>query len=81
MTHQVTYKKGVWHMLDVNALRAEIKRNGYTEYQVAEKLGISAKTFSLKLKKGKFNTDEASLMVKLLKIKDPSSIFFASKIT
>ena len=68
-------------MNDVKAQKKKKKRNGYTEYQVAEKLGISAKTFSLKLKKGKFNTDEASLMVKLLKIKDPSSIFFASKIT
>ena len=64
-------------MLDRNALRAEIVRNGYTQKKVAEKVGISEKTFILKMKKGVFGTDEAKIMIDLLHIQNPALIFFA----
>ena len=68
-------------MIDVNALRGKIKKNGLTEYQVASHIGMSAKTFSLKMKKGVFGTDEASLMIELLDIEDPEAVFFANEET
>ena len=64
-------------MLDKNALKAEIVRNGLTQKEVAKKLGISEKTFIMRMKKGIFGTDEVELMIKLLKIKNPMAIFFA----
>ncbi len=68
-------------MLDRNALKAEIVRNGLTQKEVAKKLGISEKTFIMRMKKGIFGTDEVELLIKLLKINNPMSIFFAEEVT
>ena len=68
-------------MLNRNALRAEIVRNGMTQKQVAEFLGISEKTFISRMKRGVFGTDEAEKMIAVLKIKDPQAIFFAKTVT
>lgn len=68
-------------MLDKNALRAEIARQGLTQKQVASEIGISEKTFVLRMKKGVFGTDEVEKMIKLLKIKEPMPIFFADVVT
>ena len=64
-------------MLDRNALRAEMARNGITQKELAKIVGVSEKTFILKMKKGVFGTDEAQVIVDTLKIADPCSIFFA----
>ena len=64
-------------MLDKNALRAEMARNGITQKELAKMVGISEKTFILKMKKGVFGTDEAQIMIDTLGIKNPSEIFFA----
>ena len=68
-------------MLDKNALKAEIVRNGLTQKQVAEKLGISEKTFISRMKRGAFGTDEAEILISVLGLKDPVSIFFAEEVT
>lgn len=68
-------------MLDRNALRAEIVRNGLTQKAVANKLGISEKTFISRMKKGVFGTDEVEIMIKELGIINPNSIFFAREVT
>lgn len=68
-------------MLDKNALRAEIARQGLTQKQVATALGISEKTFISRMKNGIFGTDEAEKLIVLLKIKDPMPIFFANTVT
>lgn len=65
-------------MIDVSALRAEMARNNFTVKKMAEKLGITPKTFSSKLKKGVLGTDEVEVLVKELNIKEPSTIFFAN---
>jgi transcriptional regulator with XRE-family HTH domain len=65
-------------MLDRNALRAEMVRNGVTQKELSQLIGISEKTFSLRMKKGSFGTDEAAKMIEVLKITDPVSIFFAN---
>jgi len=63
-------------VINTNALKAEIVRNGMTQEEFAKKLGMHPKTFYLKMKKGKFNSDEMSEMIKLLKITNQAEIFF-----
>ena len=64
-------------MIDKNALRAEIVRNGMTQKQLAAQLGISEQTFTDRMKKGNFTLIEAEQMINILKIKNPQKIFFA----
>lgn len=66
-------------MFDANALRAEIARNGMTQGQVAERIGISANSFSIKMKNGSFGLDEATKIVDVLKIRNPGAVFFAEQ--
>lgn len=68
-------------MLDRNALKAEIVRNGLTQKEVAKMIGISEKTFISRMRKGAFGTDEAEIMIRLLGIKHPVEIFFANEVT
>ncbi|MBO4978805.1 MAG: helix-turn-helix domain-containing protein [Clostridia bacterium] len=68
-------------MLNKNALRAEMVRHGLTQKQVAKAIGVSEKTFFLRMKSGVFGTDEVAKLIELLEIKDPMSIFFANEVT
>ena len=68
-------------MLDKNALKAEIVRNGLTQKDVAKKIGISEKTFISRMKNGFFGTDEAEIMIRELNIANPAAIFFANQVT
>ena len=68
-------------MIDRNALRAEIVRNGLTQKDVAKMIGISEKTFIARMNRGAFGTDEAEVMIRELKIKNPARIFFAKQVT
>lgn len=66
-------------MFCANEFKAQLARKGYTQQKLAEEIGISAKTMSLKVKTGKFGTDEVQKIMKVLDIKDPNPIFFASE--
>lgn len=68
-------------MLDKNALKAEIVRNGLTQKDVAEMIGVSEKTFISRMRRGAFGTDEAEIMINRLGIKNPIDIFFAKEVT
>ena len=68
-------------MIDTNALKAIIVSNGMTQQSVAEKIGITPKTFYGKMKKGVFGSNEMEAMIKLLSIKNPGEIFFAKERT
>ena len=68
-------------MVDTNKLRGCIVANGKTQEEVAKSIGITPKTFSLKMKKGIFGSDEIEKMINLLDIDDPVSIFFAKSVT
>ncbi len=68
-------------MLDANALRAEIVRNGMTQGQVAKALGMTANTFSTKIRSNGFGLADADKMIELLHIKNPAAIFFGGKVT
>lgn len=64
-------------MLNANALRAEIARNGMTQGEVAKRIGMSANTFSNKMKNSGFGIVEAEKLIHLLDIRDPNAIFFS----
>ena len=68
-------------MINANLLRAKIAENGLNQKIVAEKIGMSEKTFSTKMRTGKFGLDEAEKMIELLKIEQPERIFFAHSVT
>lgn len=68
-------------MLDANALKAEIVRNGLTQGQVASKIGMTATTFSQKIRNNGFGLDEADKLIELLGIQNPSEIFFSQQVT
>lgn len=63
-------------MLDKNALKAEMVRNGFTQSSLSKELGISPRTFSNRLKSEDFGRNEIEKMIELLHIKNPVSIFF-----
>lgn len=66
-------------MLNANALRAEIARNGMTQGQVAEQIGMTPTTFSQKIRNNGFGLDEADKLIALLGIRDPGAIFFSTE--
>lgn len=68
-------------MIRTDELRGIIAKNGFSQSQVAKKLGITPKTFYEKMKKGVFDSDEMLAMIDLLKIDKPEEIFFAKKVT
>ena len=63
-------------MINANLIRAKIVEHGMTQRQVAEQIGMSGKTFSLKMKNGKFGLDEAQKMIEILQIDQPEKYFF-----
>ena len=66
-------------MIDVRELRGIIAKEGLSQTKVAKHIGITPKTFYLKMQIGIFGSDEIEKMISLLNIKDPVSIFFASR--
>ena len=63
-------------MTNTKKIRGRIAEMELSHKQVAEMIGMSAKTFSVKLKSGKFGLDEAEKMIKVLKIDNPNDYFF-----
>ena len=53
-------------MVDVNKLKSIIVLREKTQAEVAKYIGISSKTFYLKMKKGVFGSDEIEKMVEYL---------------
>ena len=64
-------------MVDTNRLKSVFVLNGKTQEDVAKHLGMSAKTFYLRMKNGVFGSDEIEKMIDYLNIDDPMPIFFA----
>jgi len=67
-------------MINANLIRAKIVEKGMNQAQVAKELGMTAKTFSIKMNTGKFGLDEAQKMAKILEIDKPEKYFFAEKV-
>ena len=69
------------NLINANLIRAKIVEKGMTQEQVAKEMGISAKTFSQKMKSGRFGLHEAEKMIEILKIEDPDKYFFTCKVS
>lgn len=63
-------------IINERKLRAIIVEEGKTHAEVANALNISPKTFSDKLKKGVFLSNEIEGMIEFLHISDPMAVFF-----
>lgn len=68
-------------MILINELKGKILAKGYTQKKIAEEIGITPKTFSEKLKRGIFGSDEIEVMIEKLELKNPMEIFFANEVT
>ena len=68
-------------MIDVDKLRGAIAEKRLSQRKVAKKLGISDKTFYDKMKKGIFSSAEIEIMIDMLSLDDPMSIFFADGVS
>lgn len=66
-------------MIKVNELRGIIAKNGFSQSDVAAKIGITPKTFYEKMKNGVFGSDEIQIMIEELHIDNPAAIFFAKE--
>jgi len=64
-------------VIAVNELKGKIIAKGYTQEKIAEALGITPKTLSLKLKRGVLGSNEIEKLIEILAISDPMAIFFA----
>lgn len=65
--------------MNVAKLRGIISERGMSQKSVAQAIGVSEKTFYLKMKKGVFGTDEAEKMISILGIENPAEIFLTQK--
>lgn len=65
--------------MQVDKLRGIIAERGMTQQEVAKAIGMTAKTFYLKMKRGVFGTDEVEQLITLLNIENPVDIFLRSK--
>ena len=64
-------------MLDALKIKAEIVKNGHTQTSLAAAMGMTSRTLSTRLKTGDFGEKEIEVMIDILKLEDPMSIFFA----
>lgn len=67
-------------MIATNELKGRIVAKGFTQEQIAKKLGISSNTLRRKLSRGVLGSDEIERLIKILDIKDPMQIFFVNKV-
>ena len=63
-------------MIKVNELKGLMVARGYTQVELAKKLGISRRTLSSRFKNGIFPSNEMELLIEILDIKNPGYIFF-----
>ena len=63
-------------MINAHKLRGLIVEHGYSQKDVAQYIGVTAKTFYAKMKTGKFKLDELDKIVEMLGIDDPTPVFF-----
>ena len=72
--------KGEWYnLIKTNELKGIIVKNGFSQSDIAAKIGITPKTFYEKMKNGVFESDEIQIMIDELHIDNPLAIFFAKE--
>lgn len=66
-------------MIKTDELRGIITKNGFSQSDIAKKIGVTPKTFYEKMKKGVFGRDEIQIMIDELHIENPMDIFFVKQ--
>lgn len=68
-------------MINTSKLKGLISEKGKTQVDMAHAIGVTPKTFYEKMKIGVFGSDEISILISELDIKNPIEIFFAETVT
>ncbi|MEG1567829.1 MAG: helix-turn-helix transcriptional regulator [Anaerovoracaceae bacterium] len=58
-------------MINTNRLKGLIVEKGYSQSEIAKRIGITPKTFYTKMDKGVFNSNEIDVIIHILSIKNP----------
>lgn len=66
-------------MFSAPEFKAQLARKEYTQKRLAKEIGMTPKTLYLKIKSGKFGTDEVEQIMKVLEIDNPIPIFFQDR--
>ncbi|MEG0901004.1 MAG: helix-turn-helix domain-containing protein [Clostridia bacterium] len=62
-------------MIRTDLLRQRITEHGLTQAHVAQRLGMTTRTFYKRMKAGVFRSDELEEMMAMLGIEDPRMLF------
>lgn len=73
--------KGGIALIRTDELRGIFAKNRKTQSDIAKLIGVTPKTFYLRMKKGVFGSDEIQIMIDELHIENPVDIFFAKEVT
>lgn len=68
-------------MVNTDKLRGIFAENKKTQTDIAKMIGVTPKTFYLRMQKGVFGSDEIQIMIENLHIDNPMEIFFADRVT
>lgn len=64
-------------MIKTDELRGIFAKNKKTQTDIAKMIGVTPKTFYMRMKNGVFGSDEIQIMIDELHIENPIDIFFA----
>lgn len=68
-------------MVDTHEIRVLMTKKNLSGVDVAKALHITPKTFYTKMKTGLFDSEEMTILISLLDIKEPIAVFFATKVS
>lgn len=68
-------------MVRTDELRGIFAKNKKTQADIAKLIGVTPKTFYMRMQKGVFGSDEIQIMIDELHIENPMDIFFAKQVT
>lgn len=68
-------------MVNTDELRGIFAKNKKTQTDIAKMIGVTPKTFYLRMQKGVFGSDEIQIMINELNIENPMEIFLAQEVT
>lgn len=68
-------------MVRTDELRGIFAKNNKSQTDIAKLIGVTPKTFYMRMQKGVFGSDEIQIMIDELHIENPMDIFFAKVVT
>lgn len=68
-------------MVRTDELRGIFAKNKKSQTDIAKMIGVTPKTFYMRMQKGVFGSDEIQIMIDELHIENPMDIFFAKVAT